>query len=382
MPLTLGLTGMDPATETALKAAFADANARLGGHWQLVPDQQAAHVVVDMDSMYGPMSWLRLHAAGKTVIGLTAGMRTQADHRLPQPVSVDTLAELLELIAEESGESLTAVTEPAAAEPAATPAAEPAPVPVEAVGPSVPPAGLSPAPQPQHQLPEETPTVDEEASPSTEPDMSAVLPPDVTLPAHAAAQVEPLPVPPEPPRTLLAWLVRGQLKGRVRFCTGGNALLIDADQRQYIGPAALKPLASHFEREAGDEDFEPVDEAAWDSVSAASAPQPLARLVWFGALLAGKGQLVPGFDPEARYQMLKWPQTEREYPKHFRVATAMMKGPSTLADIAAASSVPLADVTDFVNANLATGFADVEHIPEPEPEPAKPTGLFNRLRGR
>ena len=79
MPLTFGLTGMDPATETSLKAAFDQANQRLGGVWQLLPDTQGDYIVVDMDSMYGPMSWLRLHAAGKTVIGLTSAPRTQAD---------------------------------------------------------------------------------------------------------------------------------------------------------------------------------------------------------------------------------------------------------------------------------------------------------------
>ena len=68
---TIGMTGMDPATEGALKAAFEQANARLGRTWQLLPEAQASFVVVDMDSMYGPMSWLRLHAAGKQVIGLT-----------------------------------------------------------------------------------------------------------------------------------------------------------------------------------------------------------------------------------------------------------------------------------------------------------------------
>src|SRR3546814_5567771 len=85
MSLTLGLTGMDPATETALKAAFTDANARIGSPWQLVPEAEAGHVMVDMDSMYGPMSWLRLHAAGKQVIGLTTAQRTQTDSRLGRP---------------------------------------------------------------------------------------------------------------------------------------------------------------------------------------------------------------------------------------------------------------------------------------------------------
>src|SRR3546814_8331743 len=41
--------------------------------------------MVDMDSMYGPMSWLRLHAAGKQVIGLTTAQRTQTDFRLGRP---------------------------------------------------------------------------------------------------------------------------------------------------------------------------------------------------------------------------------------------------------------------------------------------------------
>ena len=95
MSLTFGLTGMDPATETSLKAAFTEANARLGGSWQLLPETQADYIVVDMDSMYGPMSWLRLHAAGKTVIGLTSAPRTQADHRLGQPFDAGSLAQLL-----------------------------------------------------------------------------------------------------------------------------------------------------------------------------------------------------------------------------------------------------------------------------------------------
>ena len=94
-------------------------------------------------------------------------------------------------------------------------------------------------------------------------------------------------------------------------------------------------------------------------------------------------ELLPGTDPEGRYRLTKWPQTEREYPRHFRIATAMMKGPATLAEIAEASGSPLAEVADFTNANLATGFA--EFVPEPEPEaeaPRRAAGFFSRLRGR
>src|SRR3546814_16100444 len=60
----------------------------------------------------------------------------------------------------------------------------------------------------------------------------------------------------------------------------------------------------------------------------------------------------------------------------------MMKGPATLAEIAGASGMPVADVADFVNASLATGFADIAPNTPPDPaEPAKPTAPFGRLRG-
>lgn len=122
--------------------------------------------------------------------------------------------------------------------------------------------------------------------------------------------------------------------------------------------------------------------AQWDAAAAQmGAPMPLARLVWFGNLLAGRGRLAPGYDAARRYRMTKWPQTEREYPKHFRIATVMMKGPAHLAEIAEASGVTEPEVADFINANLATGFAEAEGDPPPA-EQAKSGGLFGRLRGR
>src|SRR5678815_5568636 len=94
LALTLGFTGMDSATEAALTAAFQQANATLGNAWQLRPESDADHVVVDMDSMYGPMSWLRLHAGGKRVIGLTSAPRTQTDFHLGRPFDPDSVATL------------------------------------------------------------------------------------------------------------------------------------------------------------------------------------------------------------------------------------------------------------------------------------------------
>ncbi len=376
MALTLGLTGMDPATEASLKVAFAAANARLAGAWALIGDDRAEHVIVDMDSMYGPMSWLRLHAAGKTVIGLTSAPRTQADFRLAQPFDAASLQQLLlELDPDSVSDSVEAT-------------------PAEAT-----PSGLSAAPQPQDQLPEEQASVsDEEVAAPT--GFGAIPVATEEIPAHrepasaaAAGTVPAAPTlrphvplkPAEPlfsqPRTLAEWLATGQIGGRVGFEREGTTVLLDLDRREYYGPATLKPLTAHVTSDVSATDFATPQD--WATRAAAfGAAQPLSRLLWFGGLMAGNGRLLPGFDPNARYLMLKWPQTEREYPRHFRIATVMMKGPATLETIADGSGVPLADVADFVNANLATGFADVERQPEPEAEPRKPAGLFGRLRGR
>jgi hypothetical protein len=374
MALTLGMTGMDPATEAALKVAFEEANARSGRLWTLVPEAEAEHVVVDMDSMYGPMSWLRLHAAGKRVIGLTSAARTQTDFHLVRPFDANSLATMLRSIAGTAGEDAPVV--------AATPAPAPPPAAPR-------PSGMAPAPVPQDLLPEEHPQpIDEEAE---APPPAPGLPGSIEAGSLAATTIKPVaaPLPPSPPpreRNLADWLgPNSSVSGRVRYqSAGGQDVLIDADARQYYGPALLKPLAGLFDGIVARDDFKPVDATTWASeTTALGAPQPLGRLQWFGGLLAGKGELLPGFDPTVQYKLGKWPQTEREFPKHFRIATAMMKGPATLDEIAGASGVSLAEVADFINANLVTGYA--EFVPEqpPEPtEPPKPAGLFGRLRGK
>lgn len=381
--LNLGFTGMDSATEAELRRAFEQALPAAGGGWQLVADTHADYVVVDMDSMYGPMSWLRLHAAGKQVIGLTAAPRSQTPYRIGRPIDAGELATLLREMRGPGAEVAPASPEPPAAAPASVP------------------SGMTPSPEPQDQLPEELPiaaaaaelppnpdAIVEPALPAAEPPSSAVgqvLPPAPSIAPHVPAT----PAPPAPsrsaePQTLAEWLASGRLRGRTRFERGGASILIDADQRHYFGPSALKPLAPLFESTGVDQsDFEPVGADVWSAQTAAlGAAQPLARLVWYGALLAGGGRIVAGYDAGTRFRLTKWPQTEREFPKHFRIATAMMKGPATVTEVAQAAGVPEGDVADFVNASLATGFAEPHRDPEPEPEAPKSGGLFGRLRGR
>lgn len=355
MALTLGFTSMDKATEAALRAAFDEANGAVGERFALADDSAAEFVVIDMDSMYGPMGWLRLHAAGKKVVGLTSAARTQADFRLGRPFDTAAVIELLRQLARSAGESAEA-----AQQTSTTPAAPAA------------------APQPPAQQ-EPLPALQQQAAATSgpgsapQPDQEPELPPE--------------PEPEAPPRdpVFADWMQPGALTGRLRYRRdNGPELWLDADARHYHGPAQLKPLAPYFEGAVEAGDFQPVDDATWSAgAAAAGEPRPMLRLQWLGALVAGNGALLPGYDPDGRYRLTKWPQTEREYPHHFRIATAMMRGPATLAEIAEASRAPLADVADFTNANLATGFAEFVPEPEPEPEPAaRPAGFFSRLRGR
>ena len=350
MALTLGITGMDSKTEAEIQAAFKAANAETGHKWTLVGDNDADYVVIDMDSLYGPMSWLRLHAAGRKVIGLTSVDRNQTDYRLPRPISGSDLAVLLSEIAGER---------PAAAAPEPPPAAV---VSIPAPADIPPPA----EPEPEPEVIDEAPAIEPEPEPEPPPQPVVELPPD---------------------RPLASWLGANGLERRVRLQRAdGPVLLIDPRSKVWHGTATLKPLAAYFDGSLLIEDFETPDAAAWESEAAKlGAAQPLSRLQWLGGLLGGHGALLPGHDPDGKYRLVKWPQTEREYPKHFRIATAMMKGPATVAEVAEASGVTQEEVADFVNANLATGYA--EFVPpapaEPDTPPQKPAGgLFGRIRGR
>ena len=404
MALTLGLTGMDQATESEVRTAFGHASRRVRG-WSLLSENDADYVIVDMDSMYGPMSWLRLHAAGKHVIGLTAAPRTQADYRLPRPFDADALTVLLSEIGgviEEEPEPVpppappVAAPEPVQVAPAPVPPPVPAPAPPMApplapptpapVAPPVPPPAIAPPPPPAP-APVAAPAPAPVAPPVAPPPAQQAAPPVADAPAAAeapAAEEEPAFV--SGRNTLFSqWLRPGALTGRARYQSGrGPALFIDFVRREYFGPTTLKPLAEYFVATVGLRDFEQLDDRGWnEAIAKLGTAQPLQRLQWYGGLLAGEGRLLAGYDPDGKFVLAKWPQTEREYPRHFRIATAMMKGPQTLAEITAASGVPEADVIDFVNANLATGFASQPGDAAPPPTDNRAAGgLFDRLRGR
>ena len=319
--------GLSRDEQGQVEGAFREANA--GNRWQLASESEAAVVVVDMDSMYGQMSLMKAMSNGRVVVALTAGSRADADHRLERPVTAAGIARLLSEI--------------------------------EAGTPAAPPAAVEAAPAPVAPTPEPAPA----------PVAAAPIPEPAPTPAPAA-KAEP---------RLAAWLRPGALSGPVRVqVEGAPPLVIDPAGQVYLSGQALKPLLPYATADLDEADLVPVDPAQLPALaSELGGSQPLPRLVWLLELGGHNGQMAPGNNPNERYKLLKWPQTEREFPRHFRIATVMMKGPALLTEIAEASGVALAEVCDYVNAALAAGVAEAELPPATEPEAAK-GGLLGRFR--
>ncbi|MBW8367153.1 MAG: hypothetical protein K0M70_04760 [Arenimonas sp.] len=349
--------GLSREEEAQVTAVFQRANSRLGGHWTLTPENAAGVLVIDMDSMYGQMSLMKAIGSGQVLVALTAGGRAETDYVLTRPVTDEALADLMARIDSRPAREPVASNagEPApAADPA--PAAAPAPAPIPAAERVTGPTPVVPA----------APVVEQAAAP-------------------AAPAAEPAATPAVAPKAdpRLADLLRpGALSGPVRLqLDGAPDLVLDPASQTYLAGQALKPLLPHCAATIKDTDLQPVAAADLPAIAASvGGSQPWSRLAWLCALSSGNGALMPGYGLNDKYKLLKWPQTEREFPKHFRIATVMMKGPANLTEIATLSTTPLGEVMDYVNACLASGVAEPDAVAPAPADAAKGGGLLGRFR--
>jgi hypothetical protein len=346
---TLCITGFSKEEAASLQSQFEQANARLSNHWSIAPEGDAHVLIIDMDSMYGHMSWLKGHSSGKVTVGVTVGNRSETDHVLTKPVDTGAFLRLLaELAGKAPGDSpaprpapAAVAPAPIAAAPAPTPAPTPAPAP--AVAPANPRTTGSMAAMP--------------ANPRTTGSMAA-MPAD---PVRSTGQMPAMPPMPPADPMLGYYLKPGVLMGPVKAQLPGAPLLVlDPATQTYAGGSSLKVFLPYAEAILREGDFIHIDGVELAGhVKQLGGSQPWIRLAWLAGLAGGKGMVMPGTSPNAKFKLAKWPQSEREFPKHFRIATVMMKGPASLTEIAEQSGASLAEVTDFVNANLATGYAGV-----------------------
>jgi len=315
----------------------------LHSSWSYYAGTDTDLVVIDVDTVYGHMDWLRAHSSGKPVAVLTEHTQfNESDLVLFKPLNAENLADVL-------NRADALVEDRPASEYEAPPLPSPAPAPRAFSPPPVRAAAPAPAP------------------------VAAPVPP-------------PAPPPPEPPRErrLSAWLADGALRAAVRLQDAdAPELIIDPAAKTYFADGNLRALSTYCTRVIAPSEWQEVAPADAAKVQDSGKAQPLTRLLWLAHALGSNGQLSPGLDINAKFKLARWPQIEREFAKHFRIATVMLKQPATLAEIADQSGATLTDVIDFTNAYNATGYIETDGGAKAAEPAARDSGrhaILSRLR--
>lgn len=160
--------------------------------------------------------------------------------------------------------------------------------------------------------------------------------------------------------------------------TGLPPLLLDPSTRTWRSPSSLKGLSEWCTRSIAADEREPLSDAAFEAAGESLPAHPYARLTWLAHLLGGNGALAAGLAPSDLYRLSRWPQSERDFPRHFRIATVLLKQAATPVDIAAQSGASTGEVADFINAYHALGYVEVVRA-QGAAQPAS-RGLFERMR--
>jgi hypothetical protein len=318
---TLCFSGFPKDEAALIQEQFEQANQGLEAAWALASEADARFLVIDMDSMYGHMSWLKARSSGKTTVGLTTGDRSETDFVLKRPVSVAGLRALLEQLS-----AIAPGTESKPAEPTVA-----------------------------------------SAGPSAEYLVAVTTGKMAALPSGLAHQTH-----------LSDFLSPGALGGPAKLQLPGAPLLaFDPKSQTYAGCSTLKPLLPYVEAVLSESNVVAIEQSEFDQIKASTGgAHPYIRLLWLCGLSIDTGELLPGYSAARKFSLAKWPQIEREFPKHFRLATLMMKGPTYIKEIAEACAVTPSDVVAFVNAGLLTGAVVAEGSPPAAGDVARAVALL------
>jgi hypothetical protein len=185
-------------------------------------------------------------------------------------------------------------------------------------------------------------------------------------------------------RRLCEWLAEGALRSAVRLHDAdAPELVLDPASKTYFSEGTLRSLAPYCTRVIAPSEWQEVAAAEIPLLQDSGKMQPAARLLWLAHAIGSNGHLSAGLDVNAKYKLARWPQIEREFPKHFRIATVMLKQPATLSEIADQSGASISDVIDFTNAYNATGFIETDGGAKSAEVPARDSGrhaILSRLR--
>ncbi len=318
MARRLAIQGASDEDVARVRDLLNQAASRLSSPWRFHAGEDAELLLIDVDTVYGHMDWLRAHNSRLVAVLTGHAQGDEYELVLHKPLTVDNMVQVLDRAAALTDEG---------------PADAPAPPPATSPAPKQAAAKAAPAPKPA----------------------AAATP----VPAPAP---EPPPVP-EPPKELRLhhWLTDHALAAAVRIHSkDAPDLVLDPGNKTYYADGNLRALAAHCGRVIAHEELREVSPIELARLQASGKGQPFARLAWLSHVLGSNGHPAHGVDVNARFKMSRWPQIEREFPKHFRIATVMMKQPATLSEIAEQSGATLGDVVDFTNAYHAIGYIETE----------------------
>ncbi|HEY6942888.1 hypothetical protein [Dokdonella sp.] len=352
---TVCVVGAPADVSARIHAHLDDQRTRLDARWRVGDYVNADLLLIETDSVYGHMDWLKAQGSGRLVAALTATPESY-DFAVRTPVDAAGLVATLNRVGAHLAGDPVAAPAPEKAEAAAAPAAPPpaaqvAPVPARpAAQASVPPRTASPA----------------AAAPATRA-------PNAPAPHHGYTPVE-------HGRTLHLIDLLGQnspFPGRLHLQAEGLPdLFIDTHEQTWRSAGNLKAITPWCTRTIGHGEIQVTGEAEFGRQAGALAAQPFPRLKWLVHLVRNEGELEAGLDARGHYKLSRWPQSEREFPKHFRIATVMLKQAATVEEIAAQSGASAADVANFINAYNAVGYIESE-APAAD---ARGGGLFGRAK--
>ena len=384
---TIAVTGASEQDAARIASLLERHRHKLSTRWTNAEAAEADLLLVDIESMYGQMDWLRARSRGRLVIAYTSAVEPlEPEFSLRKPVVSGELVALLNRIsADMSGGKTDAARpmQPANAATYETPtvaerdAQTDAPTRAKVVAIAPERAGKNGAVTVQR---DEKPPV---ATVQTESKVAATTTEHETKSAEVAESAAPAGVTSPAVDSYLIDELLGVLDvtdGPVRLVHEGlPSIIIDPARQRWYAGVGLKPLSGWSKLPLRRDQLIHLDAGEFAKAIEILPAQPYPRLIWFARLARSEGNLEAGLPAGARYRLTRWPQVEREFPRHFRIATAMMRGTGTLAEIAAQSTAGVADVVDFINAYNALGYVECEAM-LPVTAPNDRSGLLQRVR--
>lgn len=348
---TIAVTGASEQDAARIASLLEKHRHKLSTPWE---NGEAAHadlLVVDIESMYGQMDWLRARSRGRLVIAYTSAAEPlEPEFSLRKPVVSGDLVALLNRISENMG---SGKAEAAPMRPANAESYEAAPAP-------------KPEPQSVVRLADRKPVA------------AVAEPKPVAAVVEAPAEIKV--THPETYRIDELLTVLDAADGPVRLVHEGlPSIIVDPARQRWYAGVALKALWDWAKLPLRRSELIHLNAAEFAAAIEILPAQPYSRLVWFAHLARSDGQLDAGLPADGRYRLTRWPQVEREFPKHFRIATAMMSGSGTPEGIAAQSKAGASDVVEFINAYNALGYVACETL-LPVTSPGDRSGLLDRVR--